>query len=134
MSRIPDFKRITVEDFPAEDQQTIGKLAFPINSFFEQIRGAFNKAIDFNNLNQEVVTLSFTTNELGQPINALKFKTTVSGRINGMLPISLKILSNNEVVTQAPFVNFTQNERFISILHISGLKASTRYEISLLVI
>lgn len=134
MARQVDFKRITVEDFPAEDQQTVGKLAFPINSFFEQVRAAFNKAIDFNNLNQEIVTLSFTTNELGQPINQLKFRTTVTGRVNGMLPISLKILSNNEVVTQAPFVNFAQNERFIDILFISGLKASTRYEISLLVI
>jgi hypothetical protein len=51
------------------------------------------------------------------------------------MPISLKILSNSQAfVTQAPFVNFSQSEKFVTIPYISGLTGSTKYEISLLVI
>lgn len=134
MAKIPSFKRITVEDFPQENQALINKLAFPINSFFEEVRAAFNKSINFDNLAQELIVLSFTTNELGQPLNMLKFKTSV-GRVNGIVPISLKILSNSQAfVTQAPFINFSQSEKFVTIPYISGLTGSTKYEISLLVI
>lgn len=134
MAKIPSFKRITVEDFPQENQALVSKLAFPINSFFEEVRAGFNKAINFDNLAQELIVLSFTTNELGQPLNVLKFKTTVA-KVSGIMPISLKILSNSQAfVTQAPFVNFSQSEKFITIPYISGLTGSTKYEISLLVI
>lgn len=134
MAKIPSYKRITVEDFPQENQALVSKLAFPINSFFEEVRAAFNKAINFDNLAQELIVLSFTTNESGQPLNQLKFKTSLS-RVNGMIPISLKILNNSQsVVNQAPFINFTQNEKFVTIPYISGLTGSTKYEISLLVI
>jgi hypothetical protein len=112
----------------------VGKLAFPINSFFEEVRAGFNKSINFDNLAQELIVLSFTTNEAGQPLNVLKFKTTVS-KVSGIMPISLKILSNSQAfVTQAPFVNFSQSEKFVTIPYISGLTSSTKYEISLLVI
>jgi hypothetical protein len=133
VAKIPSIKRITVEDFPADQQSLVSKLAFPINSFFEEVRAAFNKSIDFNNLAQELIVLSFTTNDQSQPITQLRFKTSLS-RINGIVPISLKILDNSQVVTQYPFVNFSQNSNIVTIPYISGLNATTRYEITLLVI
>lgn len=133
MGRVPSLKRIAAEDFPQDQQSLVSKLAFPINSFFEEVRATLNKSIDFNNLAQELIVLSFTTNDVGQPLNQLKFKTSLS-KINGMMPISLKILTNSQVVTQAPFVNFIQNEKLVTISYISGLNANVKYEISLLVI
>lgn len=135
MSKIPSIKRIVVEDFPPDQQSLISRLAFPINSFFEEVRAAFNKSIDFNNLAQDLITLSFTTNENGQPLSQLKFKTSVA-RVSGIIPISLKILDNSTglIVTQAPFVTFTQNENIITINYISGLTAGLKYQINLLVI
>lgn len=134
MSKVPDLKRISTEDFPAENQALVSRLAFPINSFMEQVRALFNKSIDFDNLNQELVNLSFTTNSDGQPLTTLQFRTTVTGRIRGVLPISLKLQNNSGFVTSAPFVNFIQNERIITIPYIVGLNPGTRYEITLLVI
>lgn len=135
MAKLPSLKRIVVEDFPPDQQSLISRLAFPINSFFEEVRAALNKSIDFNNLAQDLITLSFSTNENGQPLSQLKFKTSVA-RVSGVIPISLKIQGNSTgiQITQAPFVTFTQDQSLITISYISGLTPGLNYQINLLVI
>jgi hypothetical protein len=130
-----DVKRITVEDFPSEYQSLVSKLAYPINSFMEQVRNAFNKNIDFNNLNQSLVTTTFTTNELGQPLSQVKFQSGISGNINGLIVVSLKITSNNQQqVVSAPFINFSQNEGSIVINSIAGLASSAKYSMTVMIV
>jgi len=133
-SRLPDFKRITKEDFPQEYRGLIERLALPINSHIEQVRNLFNGNISINNLTQEYVTLTIQTNSEGSPINTLKFKTELSS-VCGIIPISAKVTSQtNAFISQAPFITFSQNSTIITIDNISGLSPETTYEVVLLIL
>lgn len=133
MARIPDLKRIAVEDFPQEYQDLVRRLALPINSHIEQVRSAFAGNIDFTNLSQEIRTLNFTTNSNGQPITELSFKSSINKRVEGMIPVSLNITSSNtQFPTQYPFLSFSQNGEIITISNIAGLQPETSYNLTVL--
>jgi hypothetical protein len=135
MSRIPDLKRITVEDFKAEDRPLVQKLAFVINSFHEQVRNILNANVDFDNLNQEIKNLRFTTGENGQPLNRLSFRTNLNGRVNGVLIIRTNITSNNTLQQQVmPIINFSQDGESVNVTSIGGLIPNTGYELTLLIL
>lgn len=133
MGRIPDLKRITKEDFPEKYRDLIEKLAFPINSFHEQVRSVLNKNVNFENLNQELKTLNFTTNENSQPINALTFNSGLSTRVQGMIITRIVITSDNTAFAETqPVISWTQNEKLITINNISNLEPETQYSITVL--
>lgn len=135
MGKIPDLKRISKEDFPAEYQQLIDKLAFPLNSHMEQVRNLFNKGIDFENLTQELITLKVQTNEKSIPNTRLTFKTTLRNKLRGIVVISAVITSDNtSYPTAQPFISFSQNLNIVTINNISGLAPETSYELLLLTI
>jgi len=135
MGTIPDLKRVTKEDFSKDDQDLIGKLAFIINSFHEQVRSALSKNIDFDNLAQEVKTLSFTTGADGQPLNPVSFKSTIANKIKGILVVRTVITSDNtSFPTQVPVISWSQNASLVTITNIGSLQAETRYELTILTI
>lgn len=131
MAKIPDIKRIAKEDFEPEYQGLIDRLAFPINSFMEQVRNAFNGNIDFTNLAQEVQTISFITNENGQPMNKISFKTKLTNAVQGINIINVKFTNNANPIESLPFINFSQNDKTINISYIGGLKINSKYQITL---
>lgn len=134
MARVPDLKRLTVEDFPKEDQGLVSKIAFVVNSFHEQVRSALNKSINFDNLDQQVVTLSFLTNDQGQPLSTQQFRSELQTNVRGILPISINVNNNQGLASTMPVINFTQNENLVSIPFIGGLQPETRYSLTLLLI
>lgn len=133
MARIPDLKRIAKEDFPAKYRDLIEKLAFPINSHIEQVRSALNKNINFENLNQEVKILSFTTGSNGQPLTTVTFRSDLSSRIQGILPIRTVITSSNTTFQDnTPMISWVQNENIVTINYIGNLTPETGYQITIL--
>lgn len=133
MARVPDLKRLTKEDFPPEYRDLINKLAFPLNSHMEQVRSALNKNINFENLAQELKTLSFTTNSTGQPISQVAFRSELSNRIQGIIPVRVIITSNNtSFATQMPLISWTQNANIVTITNIGGLSPETSYQLVVL--
>lgn len=135
MGRVPDFKRLAKEDFPQKYHDLIGQLALPINSHIEQVRNILNKNIDFTNLAQEIFTLTFTTNDLGQPISELKFKSKLTNNVRGLLPVSLNITSNNTAFPAVyPMISFQQVEDIVYIRNIAGLSNNTGYSLTFITI
>jgi hypothetical protein len=133
VSKPPDLKRISKEDFDAEDHALIEKLAFPLNSHMEQVRNLFNKGIDFENLNQELITLRIQTNQNSVPINTITFKSNLRNKVRGFVVISANIVSSNNLYPQQmPFISFSQNNNLITINNISGLSPETTYDLLLL--
>lgn len=133
MARVPDFKRLAKEDFPEEYRNLIDKLAFPINSHFEQVRSALNKNINFQNLDQEIKTLSFTTGSSGQPASKQVFKSSISGRVQGIIIIRAVITSSNTSFVQtAPVISWNQNEDLVTITNIGGLLPETGYQLTIM--
>lgn len=133
MGKTPDLKRIVKEDFPEEYRGLIEKIAFPINSFHEQVRNLFNKNIDFTNLNQEIKVLTFTTNENKKPINTLSFNSGLSTRVQGMQVVRIVITSSNTSFAETmPVISWTQNDKLVTINNISNLLPETAYSLTVL--
>jgi len=57
MAKVNNIKRLVAEDFDQDYQDLVRQIAYTTNPFFEQITQAFNKSIDFENLNQDLVTI-----------------------------------------------------------------------------
>ena len=128
----PDLKRISKEDFPAEYQELIDKLAFPLNSHMEQVRNLFSKGIDFDNLTRELITLKIQTGGNSQPLNTITFKSNLRNKVRGINVISSNITSSTLTYTkQSPFISFSQNLNIITLNYIAGLEPETTYELLL---
>lgn len=133
MARIPDLKRIAKEDFPAKYRDLIERLGFPINSHIEQVRSALNKNINFENLAQELKTITFVTGQNGQPINAVSFRSDLANRIEGIIPVRVVITTDNTAfATETPLISWTQENNIVTITNIGGLAAETGYSLTLL--
>lgn len=135
MGKAPDLKRLAKEDFPSQYHDLIEKLAFPLNSHMEQVRNLFNGNIDYQNLTQELITLSLQTNSTGQPINKQTFKSNLKNKVRGIIVISANITSSVlSYPQQAPFISFSQDSNLVTINNISGLAPETKYDLLLLTI
>lgn len=122
-----DLKRLTKEDFPSTYFDLLDRLIFPLNSHMEQVRNILNSET------QEFTTLSITTNDSGQPVSVVKFNSGLTDRLKGLMVVSAKVTSDNtSVLTQAPFITFSQNESVITINYIAGLQANKKYDITIL--
>lgn len=130
MGRVPDIKRIQKSDFDEEYQEMIDKLAFPINSFFEQTRSLADKNIDFKNLNQEIIKIDVLVDAGGIPIIEAKYRSTLKTTVQGHSCINAVNISGTPgYVTGTPFLTFLQNGNIVTILHIAGVPANTKFQL-----
>lgn len=122
MARIPDLRLLKKEDFAAKDQQLIDKLAFPINNFMQQVVNVFKNGIDFNNLNQQINTITVSVDSTGKLVNTIQFKVALSTKIQGMICINaVNKTSTVRFPSAQPFISFSQNNEIMTINNISGL-------------
>lgn len=130
--KAPDLKRITKEDFPSEYQDLIDKLAFPLNSFMEQVKNILSGNVDFDNLSREIITVRIQTDNTSKPINTVTFKSKLRTRVRGLNVISLSVISSsNSYPSQAPFISFSQNGAIVTLNNVAGLAPETTYDLLL---
>jgi len=72
--------------------------------------------------------------EVKLPINNLNLLHSVKGKVTGLIITRVLNLDNNAaVLTQAPFIEFTQiNDNTIQITNIIGLTVGIRYKLRIL--
>lgn len=141
MARIPDLRQITKEDFDQKDQKLIDKLAFPINNFMQQVIGVLKNGVDFNNLNQQLLTVTVSVDATGFPVNTVQFKSTLTTKVAGLICINAVNTSSTIRYPEAqPFISWSQNNSVITLNNISGLGIpsgqtnSDTYQMTLLII
>jgi hypothetical protein len=134
MAKLNVTKRIVTEDFQKDDQALVSKLAFTLNSFFEQTANALNKNLTIeDNLNMEVKSVTITVDASGIPTTAAAFQTALKTKVRGATVIAARNqTSATTYPTSAPFLTFEQNDGIITIQHIAGLQASNSYSLTIL--
>src|ERR1700722_4651353 len=88
MSQIPTQRLIKPEDFDKSDQALIQKLAFPLNTFMQQVISALTNNLDFNNLNQQINTFTVSVNASGVPTSPISFQNKLSTKLYGIICIN----------------------------------------------
>ncbi len=126
MARIPDLRQIKKEDYDNKDQKLIDQLAFPINNFMQQVITVLKRGIDFNNLNQQIVTFTASVDNTGTPTTSVQFQNTLLTKIIGITCINAVNTSSVVRFPQAtPFISYSINGSLITVTNIAGLGIPT---------
>lgn len=129
--RLPSFKRIFKADYQEEFQQLIETLSYNINSGFEAIYEAINKRLTLrDNILCSVKDVELQVNSEGIPLLPVNVPLDMTNRIDGVVVLKAEnIINITTYPTSGVFVNYTQTESGITINHVTGLQASTRYRL-----
>lgn len=132
--KIPIFKRLAVEDFPQEFRSLVDKIAFSYNSSMEQLNTALSGNIDFDNLNQAVVTFKVSVNGSGVPLEKIQLSSPLKSSVKGITCINVENLTDTSLLLGSPFVSFTRNSGILTINQITGLQPNKQYNVTVILI
>lgn len=133
MAKLQSFKRIIVEDFDAKDRAMVGKLAYAINIFAEDVLNSFNNNISIeDNLNITKKDFTVIVDGSGNVIGNASLKTGLSHSCQGITVIkatNLTVPAN--IPTGTPFITFSENSGLITISNVTNLTATNQYKLKL---
>jgi len=132
--RITNLKRLIIEDFDKEHQTTVSKIAFSLNPLMEQLTNAFNKGIDFDNLNQQYSTFTVTTDASGNPTIPIQLKYDLKTKLKGIQVINAQNLTDATFPTNTPFISYDSTTDLITIKNVTGLPANKMFRLSVILI
>ena len=135
MALLSNIRKIIAEDFKEEDRETISKLGDILNSFMEEVYNSYQKNINFNNLNQELVKVKVKVTSAGIPTITTKFSSNLK-RIEGISVINAKNRTSTSVYpTGGILITYEQNSAGLyTIKHVTGIPVSNEFDLVLLLI
>ena len=136
MAKLPVAKRLIKEDFEAQFQPLIDKIAIIVNPAIEGIVNALNKNISFeDNITIQVKDMDVAVNSNGIPISAISFNSELKTKLKGIICIRADNLSNSSSYPSGGvFLSFSEDGKTIKVSHITGLTASDKYRLKLLIL
>jgi len=141
MADIGNLRRIMAEDFQEDHRQTVSLLAEVLNPFMQEIIASYTNNINFDNLNQEIITFKVLVDANGIPVNAggtaikKQVKLNLARRAKGLLVINAKNQDDtSHYPTANPFIDFVQQSTILQVNNIKGLQALEEYELTIIVI
>lgn len=136
MAKLDNVKRIVKEDYDAKFHDLIDKLAFVLNSFMEQTVSTVNGKLDFDNLNQDIVTFKIKVNSSGVPIGSGLLRTSTIG-VKGFQVVKVFNKDRADVFpTSQPFLTFKAgpNSAVVKIVNVTGLAADDSWELTVVAV
>lgn len=132
MPRISDIRRIVVEDFKQEDQDTVAKIAGSYNEFADEVIQVINGNIDFDNMTRTKVAVDITIDISGTILENLKVNTGLS-YVSGMNIIKVdNAVGPSLRLPAAPYIHFTYlGSGVVSLDYAKGLASGTKYRVVL---
>lgn len=133
MAIFPSPKLIKTSDFAPENEELITTLGNILNTTLEQIYAALNQGIDFNNLNQSILSFEVRVDANGVPTSNLELKSTLKTKIQGLLCV--RVLGDTPPLSN-PLVSFTysSSNNSVKVSHITGLSPNKSYNLTVILI
>lgn len=124
-------KKINVADFSKTNTADMQKLARSLNPFFDSIQQALNKGLTVSeNLPFEYVTFEVTVDGAGVPLSSVKFPISLTAAVKGMDVIN----TSGGIPTACPFVLHTIDKNIVTVTHVLGIPANTKFKITVMVL
>jgi hypothetical protein len=136
---LPSQRRINLEDFTADEQDLVSKLASTININTENVYTALNNDLNFSdNFDVTVQSLPVIVNSSGIPTTPTSFSLGTTNNVvpkaSGMLVTNAINTTNSNIYpTGAPFISFTQSQDSVTVNHITGLPAGNSFTLTIIV-
>lgn len=133
MAIFPSPKLIKTSDFAAEHEELITTLGNILNTTLEQIYAALNQGIDFNNLNQSILSFSVIVDNNGVPTSNIELKSVLKSKIQGILCVKA---TGDSLPLSNPLVSFTYSSstNSVKVSHITGLTPGKTYNLTVILI
>lgn len=129
MPFIDSVKRIKVEDFPQDQQETAAKIGEVYNFFAEQVTNVLNGNVDFDNLNRKKIELTVTTDSSGKPTTETRFSTDL-GLVGTKVLRADNLTNSVSYPTGSPFISYTSSGGGIyTIRNITNLPANNKFRL-----
>lgn len=133
--KLPSYKRIITQDFPAENQQLIEQLGRTVNDAFNLLFSALNNRLTLSdNVSSTIRDVEITVDSAGKPVNDTSFQLNIPNTpVIGCVCIRATNLANSTIYpTGTPWISFIQNENSIRILNVTNLQPNTRYSLRII--
>lgn len=132
--KFQSLKRLVAEDFDKDQQPLIQKLAFVYNPMVDQLNVMFNRNVDFNNLNQQVVNITTTVDSSGVPVSLLQVITTLNTQVQGTICINAINQTDSTLLTGGISITFTRVGKLLTFTQITGLPAGKEFDLTVILI
>ena len=134
MANLTEFRRIFAEDFDENDRAVVEKLAHILNPFLEQFLTAFDGELNFDNLAQDVKTVTLSVDTNGVPTRKTAIPTTLTD-IKGTICIKVENTTDSTAtLSSTPFVTYSLDKDNLIIDHVAGLTSGNNYSLNLLIL
>lgn len=127
--------KIRAEDFKEDDRAVASGIGGIYNSFVDNLYFMLQKRVDFENLNQDKVSVTVTIGPSGSVVNPPAVKHKCS-KPTGAICIAATCLTNNQTFpTGTPFITLGYpNSSTVSILNATNLQPNTQYNLVIILI
>ena len=133
--RLPEAKRIVIEDLPDELQQPMSNVALILNPFIEQVTQILNGNVGRDNLTSKIVKFNVKTDANANIVGQLDLSTGLNSSPIGLSIINFQMTDNTSQIpniTQPPMILFQPlSNSVIRITKILNLKENSKYTITI---
>jgi hypothetical protein len=133
MARIPNYRRLSAEDYEQEYQALVEKIGYVINDHMRNVTDLVNGTIDFDNLAFDSLPFSLTVDSNGTPVGNNQVNVGRTG-VTGLQVIRALPSNGTSFATSQPFISFTDlGNNLIRIDRVTGLQANVQYTMRMIV-
>ena len=133
--RLPEAKRIVIEDLPDDLQQPMSNVALILNPFIEQVTQILNGNVGIDNLISKIVKFNVKTDANANIVGQVDLSTGLNTSPLGVNIINFQMTDNPAQIpniTQTPMIIFQPiSSTVIRITKILNLKENSKYTITI---
>lgn len=138
MARLPEYKRLVVEDYPKEERPWLGKLFVPVNRFMLSVYQALNRQLTINDNFLGEIKRNVLVSADAFPVSTgggVKFRYALFEKFGSATPQPLSVIigriqeniSTPPTFTNAVTCDWDYSEGTIRIKNITGLTSGKNY-------
>lgn len=131
--KLPSFRRIFQNDYPAQFKQLIEILSVSLNNGIEVLYQALNNGLTLeDNILGTVATVTAVVDATGTPSKGNRFTLNSANKVDGVVVLSAINQTNSGTFPSgAVFISGNQTGTTFNITNITGLQAGQTYAIKL---
>jgi hypothetical protein len=126
-------KKINIQDFSADNQKDISKLARSLNPLFDDLQRKLSKGLTVDeNLPFEYVQFEVTVDAAGNPTSSTKVNFSLSSTLKGAIVINAE--ATNNFPTSTPYISYSINSNILTINKVFGIPNNVKFKITALLL
>ena len=134
--KLPNFKRLTTNDFSEENKQFVEQLGFSINDGFANLYDALNKKLTIDdNFLGAIKDVDVRVDSNGTPLVSTFVNTGLSSVPKGLQVIKADNQTNFGIYpTATPWITWNATTNGIQIINVSGIPANNTFKLRILIL